>query len=44
MTSDPAMQGDAFTFGDAESVPKSAMRRESVMHRQKDSADSVRKT
>lgn len=38
-----AMQGDAFTFGDAEPVPKSAMRRKSVMPRQKDSADSVRK-
>jgi len=38
------MQGDAFTFGIAESVPRSAMRRKSIMPKQKGNLESPKKT
>ncbi|KAL0045610.1 hypothetical protein WJX82_011302 [Trebouxia sp. C0006] len=36
-------QGDAFTFGIAESVPRSAMRRKSIMHKHKGNLESPKK-
>ena len=38
------LQGDAFTFGSAESIPRSAMRRRSVIHKHKGQLASPEKS